>query len=416
MAPVPLNSSADSSRHTAGSHAAGMGADGAARAYDLIVAGAGGVGSAAAYHAAHSGRRVLLLEQFAVGHTRGSSHGGSRIIRYTHDSPGLAGQMPATFQLWHELERESGARLLQLTGGLYMARQEDAWLAGCQATLEELGFSHQVMDAAGLRRAYPQFNLPDGWRALYQANTGILSATRCVETMVAQAQQHGAEVRTETPVLAVQPDGEGVTVQLASGERVRGSRAILAAGPWSGRFLAELLDFGVPLRVTQQQVAYYAVQDPAAYAVGTFPIFITALEDHLYGFPIWERAGSIKVALEQTARTVDPDGPRAVDDELLARLSALVATYLPGVDPAPVHVEPCLYTETPTRDFVIDRHPHHPQIVIAAGFSGRGFKHTIAVGKLLVDLAFSGPGVYGGPFWQDSYRITRFAQTQTPTA
>lgn len=416
MAPVPLNSSADSSRHTAGSHAAGMGADGAARAYDLIVAGAGGVGSAAAYHAAHSGRRVLLLEQFAVGHTRGSSHGGSRIIRYTHDSPGLAGQMPATFQLWHELERESGARLLQLTGGLYMARQEDAWLAGCQATLEELGFSHQVMDAAGLRRAYPQFNLPDGWRALYQANTGILSATRCVETMVAQAQQHGAEVRAETPVLAVQPDGEGVTVQLASGERVRGSRAILAAGPWSGRFLAELLDFGVPLRVTQQQVAYYAVQDPAAYAVGTFPIFITALEDHLYGFPIWERAGSIKVALEQTARTVDPDGPRAVDDELLARLSALVATYLPGVDPAPVHVEPCLYTETPTRDFVIDRHPHHPQIVIAAGFSGRGFKHTIAVGKLLVDLAFSGPGVYGGPFWQDSYRITRFAQTQTPTA
>ncbi len=150
MAPVPLNSSADSSRHTAGSHAAGMGADGVARAYDLIVAGAGGVGSAAAYHAAHSGRRVLLLEQFAVGHTRGSSHGGSRIIRYTHDSPGLAGQMPATFQLWHELERESGARLLQLTGGLYMARQEDAWLAGCQATLEELGFSHQVMDAAGL--------------------------------------------------------------------------------------------------------------------------------------------------------------------------------------------------------------------------------------------------------------------------
>lgn len=416
MAPVPLNSSADSSRHTAGSHAAGRGADGVARAYDLIVAGAGGVGSAAAYHAAHSGRRVLLLEQFAVGHTRGSSHGGSRIIRYTHDSPGLAGQMPATFQLWHELERESGARLLQLTGGLYMARQEDAWLAGCQATLEELGFSHQVMDAAGLRRAYPQFNLPDGWRALYQANTGILSATRCVETMVAQAQQHGAEVRTETPVLAVQPDGEGVTVQLASGERVRGSRAILAAGPWSGRFLAELLDFGVPLRVTQQQVAYYAVQDPAAYAVGTFPIFITALEDHLYGFPIWERAGSIKVALEQTARTVDPDGPRTVDDELLARLSALVATYLPGVDPAPVHVEPCLYTETPTRDFVIDRHPHHPQIVIAAGFSGRGFKHTIAVGKLLVDLAFSDPGVYGGPFWQDSYRITRFAQTQTPTA
>jgi monomeric sarcosine oxidase len=410
MAPISLHASTVSSPEPASANL-----DARPRAYDLVVVGAGGVGSAAAYHAARSGRRVLLLEQFSVGHTRGSSHGGSRIIRYTHDSPGLAGQMPATFQLWSELERESGVRLLQLTGGLYLARQNDAWLADCQATLAELDFAHQVMDAEELRRAYPQFNVPDEWWGIYQANTGILSASRCVETMVAQATQHGAEVRAETAVLAVEPDGEGVAVQLVSGETVRGSRAILAAGPWSGRFLAELLAFGAPLRVTHQQVAYYAMQDPAAYAVGTFPIFIMTLEDHLYGFPIWERAGTIKIALEQTLRTVDPDGPRAVDDDLLARLSDLAATYLAGINPQPVHAEPCLYTETPTRDFVIDRHPQHPQIVIAAGFSGRGFKHTIAVGKLLVDLAFSDPGVYGGPFWQDSYRITRFAPTQTPT-
>jgi monomeric sarcosine oxidase len=383
------------------------------QAYDLIVVGAGGVGSAAAYHAAAGGRRVLLLEQFSIGHTRGSSHGGSRIIRYSHPGVSWAAQMPATFQLWYELERASGVRLLQLTGGLYLARQGEPWLMECQAALAALGFAYHTLDAAELRRAYPQFHTPDDWQGFYQADTGILSATRCVETMVAQAVRHGAEVRTETPVLAVQPDGEGVAVQLAGGETLHAGRAILAAGPWSGRFLAELVAFDIPLRITHQQVAYHAVQDPVTYAVGTFPIFIMSLEDHLYGFPIWERPGTIKIALEQTAHTLDPDGPRAVDPDLLARLSALVAVYLPGVDPVPVQVEPCLYTETPTRDFVIDRHPQHPQIVIAAGFSGRGFKHTIAVGKLLVDLAYSDPGVYGGPFWQESYRITRFVPSQT---
>ncbi len=382
--------------------------------YDLVIVGAGAIGSAAAYHAARSGHRVLLLEQFNVGHTRGSSHGGSRIIRYTHPTSGLAAQMPATFQLWNELERASGTRLLQLTGGLYLAPTSSPWLEECRAILEELGFPHQLMDAADLRHAYPQFAPPDDWQAIFQANTGILSATRCVETMVAQAVHHGATLRANTQVAAVLPANGRVTVQIAGEKAVVGDRAILAAGPWSARFLADLIHFDVPLRVTHQQVAYFAAQSPALFAVGVFPIFVAAMTDHFYGFPIWEQAGMIKVALEQTTQTVDPDGPRTVDDDLLARLSALVAAYLPGVDPHPVHVEPCLYTETPTRDFVIDRHPDHPQIVIAAGFSGRGFKHAIAVGKLLVDLAFSDPGVYGGPFWLDSYRITRFAQAQTP--
>ena len=132
-------------------------------------------------------------------------------------------------------------------------------------------------------------------------------------------------------------------------------------------------------------------------------------DPHFYGFPIWERPGTVKIALEQTEMTVDPNGVRTVDPQLLNRLSALVAQYMNGLDPTPVHAEPCLYTETPTRDFIIDRHPENPQILIGAGFSGRGFKHTIAIGRLLADLALSEPGTYRSSFWLDSYRITRFA-------
>jgi sarcosine oxidase len=376
---------------------------------DLIVVGAGGVGSAAAYHAARAGHRVLLLEQFTVGHARGSSHGGSRIIRYTHDSMDYAAQMPATFQLWAELERASGVRLLQLTGGLYLAPAGDPWLEACRATLAALDFTYQWLDGDDLRRAYPQFAMPDDWAALYQAHTGILAASRCVETLVAQAVRAGAELRAQTTVMAITPIQEGVAVQVAGGEMLYADRAIIAAGPWAGRLLAELVPYPLPLRVTHQQVAYFPVRDAAAHAVGVFPVFIAAGDHHFYGFPVWEQPGAIKVALEQTERTADPDGLRSVDPALLDALTALVAAHLPGVEPTATHAEPCLYTETPTRDFIIDRHPEHPQIVIGAGFSGRGFKHTIAVGQLLVELAYSEPGVYASPFWLDRYRLSRFA-------
>jgi monomeric sarcosine oxidase len=383
--------------------------------YDVVIVGAGGIGCAAAYHAARAGRRVLLLEQFTLGHTHGSSHGGSRIIRYTHDARAYADQMPATFDLWRQLEQESGADLLTMTGGLYLSTPGEPWLEAARAINAALGFPQRVLDAADLRRDYPQFRLPDHWYGVEQAHSGILHASRCVAVMAAQAVRHGATLREQTPVTAVTPHGDGVAVTLATGETIHAGCALVCAGPWAARFLDPLLTFPVPLRVTRQQVAYFPVHDPAAYARGRFPLFILTDTPHIYGFPIHERAGAIKIALEQTALTTDPDAPRAVDDALLAELRAVVGEHFVGVGTTPVAVEPCLYTETPNRDFVIDRHPEHPQIVIAAGFSGRGFKHTLAVGRLLVDLALSPAGDYTSPFWRDLYRLDRFAHPSSST-
>lgn len=381
-------------------------------AFDAIVVGAGAMGSAAAYALAQDSRRVLLLEQFTIGHNRGSSHGGSRIIRYTHDNTDYAGQMPATFELWRRLERESGQTLLQLTGGLYAGTQDAPFLRAAAAALRDLSFAFRQLNASELAAVYPQFRFPADWIGLVQEDTGILAATRCVQTLAARAVTHGAELREQTAVLEVTPDGDGVAVRTtgAQGEKTYwADRAVITAGPWASRLLEPLLGFAVPLRVTRQQVAYYAARRPEQFAVGRFPVFIIVADPHFYGFPIWEEPGAIKVALEQSEITVDPSGPRQVDANLAAQLNALIAAHLPGVDPAPLHVDPCLYTETPTRDFVIDRHPHFPQIVIGAGFSGRGFKHAVAMGRLLADLAQSEAGVYASPFWLERFRITRFA-------
>lgn len=380
--------------------------------YDVIVIGAGAMGSAAAYALAQDGRRVLLLEQFHLGHTRGSSHGGSRIIRYTHDNVDYTGQMPATFELWRRLERESGQSLFQLTGGLYGGPEATPWLQDCQAALAALGFEYRVLDNRELADAYPQFRLPADFIGVLQDDTGMLAASRCVQTLAKQAVVHGAELREQTAVLDITPAGDGVAVRIAGaqGEQTLFTdRAVITAGPWASRLLGSLLEYSLPLRVTRQQVAYYRAHRPADFAVGRFPVFIMVAEPHFYGFPIWEEPGAIKVALEQTEITIDPSGPREVDAELAAELNAQIAAHISGVDPTPLHVDPCLYTETPNRDFVIDRHPDYPQIVIGAGFSGRGFKHSIAVGRLLADLAQSDAGVYASPFWLERFRISRFA-------
>jgi glycine/D-amino acid oxidase-like deaminating enzyme len=274
--------------------------------------------------------------------------------------------------------------------------------------LTDLAMPYRLLDARDIARAYPQFRPHPGWIGLEQEHTGMLAASRCVTTLVSQAVRHGATVAEETPVASVVPDGEGVRIRLVNGEEITAERAILAAGPWAARLLADLVAAPLPLTVTHQQVAYFRANDPAAYAVGRFPIFILLDDPLLYGFPIWERPAAVKIALELTATLADPDAPRRVNPGWLARLADGVAALLPGLDPHPVHAEPCLYTETPTRDFVIDRHPEHPQIVIAAGFSGRGFKHAIAVGRLLADLAATPPGDYSSPFWRDAYRLTRF--------
>ncbi|MEX1019925.1 MAG: N-methyl-L-tryptophan oxidase [Litorilinea sp.] len=380
--------------------------------YDTIVVGGGGIGCAAAYHLAKDGGKVLLLEQFEIGHTRGSSHGGSRIIRYTHDTTAYAQQMPQTFALWRQLERESGEALLQMSGGLYMGPVDQPFLVGAQAALAALDFPFRVYTPGELAAVYPQFRLPAAWIALEQAHTGMLAASRCVATLARQAVEHGATLYTHTRVTALTPgaaaDG-GVTVTTAGPGGTRtftAAQVVICAGPWASRFLSEWLPQPPTLRVTHQQVAYYPAPEPAAYAPGRFPVFLCAGENFIYGLPAWERAGAIKVALEQEARTIDPEQPdRPIDTHLLESLNQAVAYYLPAIDPTPVHVDTCLYTETPTRDFIIDRLPGCPQAVIAAGFSGRGFKHTIAIGRLLADMIQSGPGPVQSDFWLDAYRL-----------
>jgi monomeric sarcosine oxidase len=377
--------------------------------YDIIVVGAGVMGSATAYHLARDGRRVLLLEQFSVGHTRGSSHGGSRIIRYTHDTHDYARVMPATFALWRQLEQESAERLLQMTGGLYIGPTDDAFLRNAQQLLQDAQQPYRLFTPTDLQMVYPQFRLPAGWLALFQEQSGVLAANRCVQTLVRQAIRHGAALREHVQVQAVEPQGDGVTVSWTSqhgAETLYAPQAVITAGPWAKRLLAPLVAWPLPLQATHQQYAYFAVEQPAQYSVERCPIFMYTADPYFYGFPSFERPGQVKLGIELEHTPTHPDQPRAVDAQVLDQLCTLVSHNMVGVNPSPVQVDLCLYTETPNRDFIIDRHPAHPQILIGAGFSGRGFKFAISVGRLLADLAQSPADAYNSEFWLPRFAIS----------
>jgi len=385
----------------------------ASQHFDVVVVGAGAMGSATAYHLAKDGRRVLLLEQFQIGHTRGSSHGGSRIIRYTHEDREFTQRMPATFALWRQLEQESGQQLLQLTGGLYIGLPNDPFLIDAEQVLSTLGFDYRRLTATDIRQAYPQFQIPQDWIAIEQAETGILAASRCVQTLVTQAIRHGARVQEESKVLALRPQGDGVVLHYAlpgGEEEIYADRAIITAGPWARQLLDGLLGYSLPLTPTHQQVAYFPVEKPDYYALGRCPIYIFFDAGFgVYGFPSFEEPGYVKIGMELVNTAVDPDQPGVVDQPALAQLTEAIATWLVGVNPKPARVDTCRYTETPNRDFIIDRHPHHPQIMFAAGFSGRGFKHAIAIGRVLADMAQSEPGVYHPEFWSPRFALRAFA-------
>jgi len=355
---------------------------------DVIVVGGGGMGTAAAWRLARRGARALVLEQFSVGHDRGSSHGESRIIRLAYfEHPDYVPLLRAAYALWRETEAASGEPLLTITGGLELGPEAGLLVRGNLASARLHGLEHELLDAAAIRARFPAFGAETGVAGVFQPESGVLAVERCVRAQAALARAAGAEVREGVTVRAVLPDGAGVRVESDAGT-FRAARAVVTAGAWAGRLLAGL---GLPLAVARQTVAWFAPRRPELFVPGRFPIFIWERpEGFFYGFPIVGRPG-VKVARHGGGATATPETVdrrfRAEDEAPLRRF---LETCLPEAAGALLGGSVCLYTNTPDADFVIDRHPEAPQIAFAAGFSGHGFKFAPVVGAILADLALAG--------------------------
>jgi monomeric sarcosine oxidase len=363
--------------------------------FDCIVIGAGGIGSAAALHAARDGQRTLLLEQFALDHDRGSSHGASRIIRYAYDHPVYIALARAAFAAWRELEAESGESLMLPAGGLDLGPADAPSLQATVQALAQTDIAHTVWGAAEAMQHFPQFHLPEDWQALYQADSAVLRASQAVRVQVRLAQAAGAQVLADTAVQAVAPVSSTLMVQSSAG-RFEAARVIVAAGAWANHLLRPL-GFALPLQPVLCQENYFEAEPASAYEIGRFPIFIAHVGGldgyryayHPYGLPSIDGSG-VKVSLHG-GPPFEPDTPdRTPIPAVIEASAAFGGAHLNGFTGRVRSARACLYTMTPDTHFVLDCHPEYPNLVVSASCSGHAFKFAPVLGQMACQLATDG--------------------------
>ncbi|MEO8088918.1 MAG: N-methyl-L-tryptophan oxidase [Gemmatimonadales bacterium] len=359
------------------------------REYEYIVLGLGGFGSAAAYWLARrAGAEVLGLEQFELGHVRGESQDHSRIIRLSYHTPAYVELAKHAFRAWAQLEKDSGEQVVLKTGGLDFAPRVSAIpLTNYSGSMDAAGVSYEALDADEIMRRWPAFQLTDDIQGLFQPESGIAMAARGNAAHQRVARELGATLLERSPVGAIRPLEGGIEVE-SGGVRYRCRRLVVAAGGWSNRALAP---FGVqlPLRVTQEQVTYFATSRPADFQPGRFPIWIWMDDPCFYGFPIFGERGP-KVGQDAGGKEVTADTRTfEPDQDALGRVRDFLGKYIPSALGPVIYTKTCLYTLTPDRDFVLDAVPGHPDVVVAIG-GGHGFKFASLIGRTLSELAIDG--------------------------
>lgn len=357
--------------------------------YDVIVLGLGGMGSAAALELARRGRSVLGLEQFAFGHDRGSSHGRTRIIRKAYfEHPEYVPLLLRAYEKWYDLEQESGQHLLTRCGCLAVGPPESRLISGVRRSSAEHGLPVDVLSTHDLTRRFPAFRPDPGHVGVFERDAGFLPPEACVAAQLRVARERGADLRENSEVLSWEADGAGVTVRAKDGV-YRAAKLVVTAGAWATRLLGGL---GVPFTILRQVTHWFEPADPRLFRRDRFPCYIMETSGgDFYGFPMVD-PGGVKVARHFGGIPVsDPDVvDRTARDEDERQDRHFLERYIPSAAGPRRRGSVCLYTMTPDRHFVIDRHPGQPCVVVAAGFSGHGFKFCPVIGEILADLAEHG--------------------------
>jgi sarcosine oxidase len=371
--------------------------------YDTIVIGLGGMGSAALFHLARRGARVLGIEQFGIAHELGSSHGRSRIIRLAYaEHPDYVPLLRRAYVLWRELEAHAGERLLVMTGSIDAGLEESTIILGALGSCAVHDLPHEVLEPEALARRFPGYRLRRNMVAVFQPDGGFLVPERCIAAHVSAARALGADVHTEEKVTAWTADDGQVTVT-TNRSTYRAHKLVMTAGPWTRKLVRSLDHLAVPER---QVMLWTQPIEPALFEAGHFPVFnMETPEGRFYGFPLDDN-GAFKIG-KYHHRRERVDDPDSMDRECHAEDEAVLREglrrYFPAADGPTAGTKTCFFTNSPDEHFIIDRLPDAPKVAIAAGCSGHGFKFCSVIGEILADLALDGGTQHG----IDLFRLDR---------
>lgn len=354
--------------------------------FDSIVVGVGGMGSATVYHLASRGQRVLGLEKFDIPHAEGSSHGVNRIIRLAYyEHPSYVPLLRRAYELWEEIQHSAGEQLLFKIGSIDTAPSGHEVFEGSLESCLIHDIPHEVLNHNEINARFPGYNMPEGHMGLYQRDGGFVLSERSIVAYVNAAVAKGAEVRARESVIEWQPDGDGVIVKTNRGT-YQADRLVFTSGAWTSGLIPRLSHLAVPER---QVLAWLQVDEPSEFHLENFPVFNAYFDEgRYYGFPEYGIPGFKIGRYHHLEEDVDPDEMlKDVTDKDEEVLRVAAAKYFPGGNGNLMTLKTCMFTNTPDEHFILDVLPDTPQVSVATGFSGHGFKFASVVGEIMADLA-----------------------------
>jgi sarcosine oxidase len=372
--------------------------------FEVIIIGLGAMGSAAVYQLAKKGVKVLGLDQFSPPHNLGSTHGETRVTRQAiGEGAEYVPLAMRSYELFREIENETGADLLTITGGLIISKGagvtslhgNSGFIQETVSTAKKFGIEHRELSAVDINREFPQFNLDGDELGYFEDEMGFLRPESCVRAQLTLAEAYGAKLYTNEKVAEIKNHSNSVEI-VTDQNRYSAEKIIISAGPWIKDFVG---NSDQDLFKIYRQIFYWfdVGENYEHFKPGRFPIFIWELgrweNDFVYGFPAVDgQHGGFKVATETYLETTDP---HEVSREVLPQeIDEIYQNYIQNrilnIPNKTVKTSTCLYTVTPKSRFVIDRLPENERIIIASPCSGHGFKHSAAIGEVLAELAISG--------------------------
>ncbi|MHB1938926.1 MAG: N-methyl-L-tryptophan oxidase [Acidobacteriaceae bacterium] len=364
------------------------------RKVDGIVVGLGGMGASTAYQLAARGAKIVGFDQYGPAHDRGSSHGGSRIVRQAYyEHPSYVPLLLRAYELWRQLEQDSGDNnLLQITGGIYLGKPDSSTVTGSLDSAKQYNLPHELLDAPEIARRFPVFRPRADEVAIWERNAGFVRPERAVRAFLQEATRQGAELHFDEPVSKWAVTATG-TVRVTTSRGVYESATlILAPGAWAPEMFH---DIKLPLVVQRHVMAWFnPIGGTRPFMPDRFPIYLweNGPDCIFYGFPAIDgQQGGAKVAMHTGGDTCTPQFiDREIHQKDERELREQIASRLPLLNGPLLAASTCMYTMTPDRHFVVGLHPRYPQVAIACGFSGHGFKFATVIGEVLADLALAG--------------------------
>ena len=357
--------------------------------YDAIILGCGGMGSAAAYHLAARGLRVLTLDRHNPAHELGSSHGRSRVIRKAYfEDPRYVPLLHRAYELWHLLETITGSTLLHRCGVLNIGPADHPCVQGAQQSATLHGLPFELLDSSEIHRRWPALAPGEFDSAVFESDAGFVPPETTTRLHIELATRHGAVMHWSTPVRSWCADASGVRVR-SDDDEFTGRALVITAGAW----LPELTGSSLPpLRVERQVQLWWTPKQPALVRHDRLPAFIHFTDSGVYySAPLRDGDPGIKIARHHGGATTTAESlDRTLHPADEADVRAYIRRHIPVADGPLAARSVCMYTNTPDDHFILDHHPAHENVIIAGGFSGHGFKFAPLVGEIVADLVTSG--------------------------